>query len=148
MIIGILKVELSIPESGSLKDKRRVIRSLKDHLQRDLKLAVGEVGHQDHLTASTMGVAVVAIDGRRAAQTLDHADEMFRRHLGAEVVSTSRWIVRAHDLFDPSADPASSDQPEIEGLTRELADEMLEHFRSPHSTSDHQQGDDQTGRQL
>ncbi len=141
MIVGILKVELSIPESGSLKDKRRVIRSLKDHLYRDLKLAVGEVGHQDHLTASTMGVAVVAIDGRRAAQTLDHADEMFRRHIGAEVVSTRRWIVRAKDLFDPSATPSSSDhpssdQPEIDGLSRELADEMLEHFSADQPAAD------------
>lgn len=133
MIVGILQIELTIPDSGSLKDKRRVIRSLRDHLYRDLKLAVGEVAHQDHLCASTLGVAVIATDGRRASQTLDHADELCRKHLGAEVVSTRRWVVRAKDLFDPSATPSSSDpssapQPEIPGLSQELAAEMIEHF--------------------
>ncbi len=98
MIVGILQVELAIPEAGSLKDKRSVIRSLKDHLHRDLKLAAAEIAHQDDPATGAIGVAVIATDGKRAGEALDHASELCRRQVAAEVVSTKRWIVRMKDL--------------------------------------------------
>ncbi len=103
MIVGILQVELAIPESGSLKDKRSVIRSLKDHLRRDLKLSASEVAQQDNPAIGVLGMAIVTSDGRGAGTVLDHASEMLRRETRAEVVATRRWITRVQDLAPNAA---------------------------------------------
>ena len=47
MIVGVLRIELAIYESHSLKDKRRVIRSVKDVLRERFNVAVAEGGHAD-----------------------------------------------------------------------------------------------------
>ena len=117
MIVGILQVELAIPESGSLKDKRSVIRSLKDHLRRDLKLSASEVAQQDNPALGVLGMAIVTTDGRGAGTVLDHATEMVRREARAEVVTTRRWITRVQDLA-PSA--ANMDQLDATALASEM----------------------------
>src|SRR2546426_9576095 len=45
MPVGLLTLELHIPDAQSLKDKRQVLRSLKDKLRRDFNVAGGEMGH-------------------------------------------------------------------------------------------------------
>lgn len=60
MIIGVLQFELFIPGSTSLKDKRRVVRSLKDRLHRDHLVAVAEVGALDLHNVALMGLVLVS----------------------------------------------------------------------------------------
>lgn len=58
MIVGILQVELRINGAQSLKDKRRVVSSLKDRLHREHQVSVAEVGSlNDHRTAA-LGIAM------------------------------------------------------------------------------------------
>lgn len=64
MTIGLLKLELSIPGSHSLKDKRRVVKSLKDKLRNRYNCSVAEVGAKDHWTYSQLAVCVVGDDSR------------------------------------------------------------------------------------
>ena len=47
MVIGLLEVQCSIPESHSLKDKRQIIRSLKDRILHSMNVSVAETGRQD-----------------------------------------------------------------------------------------------------
>jgi len=47
MPIGLLTLEIHIPDARSLKDKRQVIRSLKDRLRANFNVAVAELDHQD-----------------------------------------------------------------------------------------------------
>jgi hypothetical protein len=118
MIVGMLAVELAIPGALSLKDKRRVIHSLRDRLHRDLKLAVGEVAHQESHARAGLGLAAVGVDGKRVSQVLDHADEMIRRQTESQVVLTRRWVVRTKDL--PDADELAAGEPDHVGLMAEL----------------------------
>ncbi len=60
MVIGILQVELTIDGADSLKDKRRVVSSLKDRLHREHQVSVAEVGTQDAHRTATLGLAVVS----------------------------------------------------------------------------------------
>ncbi len=60
MVIGLLEAELSIPESRSLKDKRMVIRSLKDRLVARMNVSVAEVGRQDEWRRAEMAFVTVA----------------------------------------------------------------------------------------
>jgi len=71
MIVGILQVELTIDGATSLKDKRRVVRSLKDRLHREHQVSVAEVEPLDRLTTAHLGIAMAASDVRRCQSTLD-----------------------------------------------------------------------------
>ncbi len=60
MVIGILQVELLIAHAQSLKDKRRVVSSLKDRLHRDYNVAVAEVEQQDKHQTAVLGIVNVS----------------------------------------------------------------------------------------
>jgi uncharacterized protein YlxP (DUF503 family) len=59
MIVGLLTLELHIPGAQSLKDKRMVLRGVKDRLKK-LNVAVAEVEHQDLWQRATLGVVTVS----------------------------------------------------------------------------------------
>jgi uncharacterized protein len=67
--VALLSLELFIPASQSLKDKRMVLRRLKDRL-RALNVAVAEVAHQDLWQRAGLGVVTVATSDAMAEQTL------------------------------------------------------------------------------
>ena len=60
MTIGLLHVHLSIPESHSLKEKRRVLRSLKDRIMNSMNVSVAETGRQDAWQFSELAFVTVA----------------------------------------------------------------------------------------
>ena len=60
MIVGVLQLELSIGDAMSLKDKRRVIKSLKDRIAHGHNVSIAEVGALDEHRRSIVGVAMVA----------------------------------------------------------------------------------------
>ena len=64
IIVGLCTVELFIPESQSLKDKRQVLLSLKDRLREKFNLSVAEVDGQDLWQKAVLGLACVANEGR------------------------------------------------------------------------------------
>ena len=69
MTVGVLQLELSIPEAMSLKDKRRVIKSLKDRIAHGHNVSIAEVGALDEHRRSIIGMAMVSNDKRYVAQT-------------------------------------------------------------------------------
>lgn len=70
MTVGSCKIELRIPESSSLKAKRRVVKSLKDRVQGRFSVAIAEVDRLDDWQRATLGVACVSNDSRLADATL------------------------------------------------------------------------------
>lgn len=60
MIVGVLQVELSITDAMSLKDKRRVVKSLKDRIAHRHNVSIAEVGALDQHRTAILGVAMVA----------------------------------------------------------------------------------------
>lgn len=72
MTIGLLHVSISIPESHSLKNKRQVLRSLKDRILNKMNVSVAEVGRQDAWQFAELAFVTVAdqsdvVDKRLAA---------------------------------------------------------------------------------
>ena len=78
MIVGLCTVELFLPESQSLKDKRQVLLSLKDRLREKFNLSVAEVDGQDLWQKAVLGLACVANEGRYVNQVLDQALNVIR----------------------------------------------------------------------
>jgi uncharacterized protein YlxP (DUF503 family) len=64
MVIGVLQVELSVTDAMSLKDKRRVILSLKDRIAHAHNVSIAEVGALDEHRRSILGMAMVGNDKR------------------------------------------------------------------------------------
>jgi hypothetical protein len=72
--VGILTVDLHFPEAGSLKGKRKFVKSAKAQLQHRFGAAVAEVDHHDLWQRSRLTLACVAREYREAEQLLDEAE--------------------------------------------------------------------------
>jgi len=64
MTIGVLQIELSIHDAMSLKDKRRVVKSIKDRIAHGRNVSIAEVGALDEHRRSILGLAMVSNDSR------------------------------------------------------------------------------------
>ena len=71
MTIGSLRLELFLPESHSLKDKRRVIKSLAERLRRRFNVSVAEVDFQDTWQRAGLAVAAAGSSDRIVRETLE-----------------------------------------------------------------------------
>ncbi|HQH99700.1 MAG TPA: DUF503 domain-containing protein [Deltaproteobacteria bacterium] len=85
MVIGILEVKLAIMGSRSLKDKRRVLKSLKDRFLK-MNVSVAEVDDQDKWQASTIGFAVVSNDAGYINSVLDRIALALSEHPEVELI--------------------------------------------------------------
>jgi uncharacterized protein len=110
MVIAILQFELLIPGAASLKDKRRVVASLKDRLHREHQVSVAEVGLLDRPGAARLALALVATDGRYAGQVLDRITGKLRGLHDAELGDCTREMIEGSPVAEvepePPADPA------------------------------------------
>lgn len=84
MIVGVLRLQLSLPASRSLKDKRRVLQSLLDRLHQQFNVAAAEVDYQDDRRRAEIAVSCVSNDGTHANRILSRALAVVERE--ADVV--------------------------------------------------------------
>jgi len=62
MVIGVCTIELQVPGSASLKDKRRIVKSVIARVRNTYNVSIAEVDHQDSWQLATLAVACVATD--------------------------------------------------------------------------------------
>ena len=84
MIVGSLRVRLLLRESRSLKDKRQVVRSIKDRLRNGFNVSVAEVEAQDHRQLVVLGVAMVSNEAGHVRSALEQIVAALRAHPVAE----------------------------------------------------------------
>jgi uncharacterized protein YlxP (DUF503 family) len=88
IIVGLCTVELFIPGSQSLKDKRQVLMSLKDRLRDRFNLSIAEVDGQDLWQKTVLGFACVANETRHVHQVLEQALNVVRATPAVEIVQS------------------------------------------------------------
>ncbi len=71
-VVGVLRVTLHLPESGSLKAKRQVVAGLLRRVRTRFQVAAAEVGDRDRWQVAHLAVACVSADGRHADEILAH----------------------------------------------------------------------------
>ncbi|MBI3096795.1 MAG: DUF503 domain-containing protein [Planctomycetes bacterium] len=86
MIVGTLLVRGVIRSSHSLKEKRRVVKGLKERLQHRFNLSVAEVDEQDSWQQAVLGMAAVGNDAPFVRSLLDQAAQYARGAVEFEVV--------------------------------------------------------------
>lgn len=89
MPVGLLVLELHIPDAKSLKDKRQVIRSLKDRLRRKFNVAVAELEYQEIWNRSILGIVTLSNAGAHVEHSLREVLEESDRVLGPILVNHS-----------------------------------------------------------
>jgi uncharacterized protein YlxP (DUF503 family) len=90
MVVASQTWHLSLPGCASLKEKRSVVRSLKDRLRSRFQLSVAETGLQDVHAQAELSVALVATDRRFAETVLDKADRLVQTNGRALIVRVHR----------------------------------------------------------
>ena len=94
--VGILSVELHFPEAGSLKGKRKYVKSAKAQLQQRFGASVAEVDHHELWQRSRLTLSCVARDHGELLRLLDGAE----RYLAGqefELAGVEREIVSLDD---------------------------------------------------
>ena len=89
MIVGLIVWELHLAGSQSLKDKRAVLKSLKDRLHQRFNVSVAETAHQELWQRAELTASVVSTDRRHAESVLREADRLVADADGARIVDTS-----------------------------------------------------------
>lgn len=104
MIVGVVRVSLLLRESHSLKDKRRVLRSIKDRVGARLNVSIAEVGSQDFHQRADLGAAVVSTERPHAESMLGEVLKIVDRAPGAERFDTKFEFYGFDDGVGPAPD--------------------------------------------
>jgi uncharacterized protein YlxP (DUF503 family) len=94
--VGILSFELHFPEAGSLKGKRKYVKSAKAQLQNRFGASVAEVDHHELWQRARLTMSCVARDERDVMRLLDEA-ERYLNGQEYELVSRIREVVSLDD---------------------------------------------------
>jgi len=86
MIVSSMRVRIAIRAARSLKDKRRVLKGLKDRIRNKFNVSVAEVDAQDWHQMGILGVAMVSNDRRFSEEVLSKVVNVVRSTPGAELI--------------------------------------------------------------
>jgi uncharacterized protein YlxP (DUF503 family) len=89
MFVGVGQVELYIPESGSLKSKRFVLKSIKTRIRNKFNVSVAEIENNDKWQRSSLGIAVVSNDRKIVDSTLNQVINFIESDFRVEVIDRS-----------------------------------------------------------
>lgn len=91
--IGVLTLHIHVEHSHSLKEKRHVVKSLKDRLRERFNIAVAEIDHLDSWQSAVVAAVTVSNDRVRAEQILSAVEAQAAGILGGALVETGvEWV--------------------------------------------------------
>jgi uncharacterized protein YlxP (DUF503 family) len=91
--VGILKLALAIGDAHSLKDKRMVVRRIKDRVRERVHVVMNEVGELDVWQRAELGAAVVSGERAKALELIDEVVRVAMSAGGAEIVAIAKDVV-------------------------------------------------------
>jgi uncharacterized protein YlxP (DUF503 family) len=86
-------VELHLPDVGSLKGKRHVLKGLKERVRARFEVAVAETDHHDIWQRATLAIAYVSHDARHANEVVSKAMDFIEGNVDGRVIDTSVEIL-------------------------------------------------------
>jgi len=100
MVVGTGIIDLRIPESGSLKEKRGVLNRIIRRTRNKFNVSIAEVGDNDHWRRARIGFSVVGNDKPYINAKMDHILNFIDQLLLADVVRSRIAFVSFSDLVD------------------------------------------------
>jgi len=89
MHLGLLVIELHIPVSLSLKDKRGITKSIKDRIRKKFNVTIAETGFQDKWQRSEIAIATVSSDRKMVDEVLQKVFYYLDQDMNFEIVKHS-----------------------------------------------------------
>lgn len=89
MIVGICTIDLYLPTTQSLKDKRRIIKSAVERMRNRFNVSAAEIEFQEQWKQARLGLAVISNDSSHARQVLDAAARILEHYPELEVCQIS-----------------------------------------------------------
>ncbi len=86
MAIGYLEIEAHLPGVTSLKEKRVIVKSLKDRLRSRYNIAIAEIDEMDKWQKAFIGIVSIGNDKRKLNSSLDHILNSIEESRGIEIV--------------------------------------------------------------
>jgi uncharacterized protein YlxP (DUF503 family) len=96
MVIGVLQFRLAIDGATSLKDKRRVVKSLKDRLHREHLVSVAEVDRLDSIGHAVLGLTLTSNDVSHTQGILDRILDKLQHAPGFVLEDHRKEILTGH----------------------------------------------------
>jgi hypothetical protein len=113
MFVCVARLTLQIPESGSLKAKRQVLRRITDRVKARFNVAVAEVDDQDLWQKATLALAVVGNERRHVDEQMEKVIHFVEEMYVAPLISRQTEIMGFGDtLYSPRAAPVARDEDE------------------------------------
>lgn len=95
LTVGVARVVLHLPGSGSLKSKRQVVSGLLRRVRAEFRVSAAEVGELDRWQLAELAIATVSNNGRHAEEVLAAVLAYIESHCdGARVTDVSTELVR------------------------------------------------------
>jgi uncharacterized protein len=92
MFVGVLRLTLHLPDPGSLKSKRHLVRSAIDRVKARFNVSIAEVGDNDLWQRSVLGVSAVGNDHSFVNEALDKVADFVSSMHGGQIQVTGRDI--------------------------------------------------------
>ena len=93
--VGVARVVLHLPDSGSLKAKRRIVSGLLRRLRQEIQVSTAEVGERDRWQLAELAIVTVSGDRRQADRVLATALSFVEAHCdGALVADVSTELIQ------------------------------------------------------
>lgn len=91
--VGVLKLKIRIYESTSLKDKRRILKSIKDKVRYKYNFSSAEIGDQDKLKVCVLGFSCMASSYGQGQKMLDFLEKLLESHFEYEIIERQKYIL-------------------------------------------------------
>jgi uncharacterized protein YlxP (DUF503 family) len=96
MNIGACRIDIHLPESQSLKDKRRIIKSIITRLQNEFRISVAEVENLDTWQVATIGITCVSNHSGHAGDIINNAiDFIIQNYPQVQITNHETEIIPA-----------------------------------------------------
>lgn len=93
MKVGILQMELMLAGSHSLKDKRSVLRRLKNQVRKKFNVSIAEVEHGNNFKRTLLAITTISVNSQQAKQVLEKTEKYI------EMLSNSLVVARKIEMF-------------------------------------------------
>ena len=97
MYVGFARYDFLVPASGSLKDKRQVMRHVVGSLRAKFNASIAEVDHQDLRQRGAIGVSCVSESSFHARKMLHEIERIVRSQYAIEVLSVDTEVMKSTD---------------------------------------------------
>jgi len=97
MFVGILEIEIFIPGSNSLKEKRQVLKSVQDKIRNKFNVSITEVDFHDKWQRAVLGIALANHSGKMTEELLERIKDIIKDNNECLLINEKKHIFTTNE---------------------------------------------------